>query len=86
MSRLGSGEWMPTSFHTVALRMQLFLSIFQLWMPLGWQGEGGEGKDGWVGTWEVDADNFPCSCCARFCSRLSFNFGCPWDGRERAGG
>ena len=36
--------------------------------------------DGWVGIGEEDADNFPCSCCARFCSRLSFNFGCPWDG------
>ena len=47
------------------LRTQLFLSIFQLWRPLGWEGEGrGRGKDGWVGIWGVDADNFCRSCCA----------------------
>ena len=32
------------------LRTQLFLSIFQLWRPLEWEGEGkGRGKDGRVG-------------------------------------
>ena len=42
------------------LRTQLFSSIFQFWMPPGWEGEGrGIGKDGWVGIWGVDADNFP---------------------------
>merc|ERR1711924_317461 len=35
--------------------------------------------------WGVDAMNFCSSCCGRSCSRLSFNFGGPWDWRERAG-
>ena len=65
MGGLGSGEWMPTTFVAVAARTQLFSSIFQFWMPLGWEGEGrGVGKDEWVGIWGVDADNFPYSCCA----------------------
>ena len=40
----------------------------------------------WVGIWGVNADNFPRSCCRRSCSRLSFDFGRPWDGRERGRG
>ena len=87
MSGLGSGEWMPTTFHAVDARTQLCSSIFQFWMPLEWEGEGrGMGQDGWVGIWGVDANNFGSSCCGRSRSRLSFNFGGPWDGRERAGG
>ena len=39
MGGLGSGEWMLTTFHTLAPRTQLFSSIFQFWMPLGWEGE-----------------------------------------------
>ena len=65
MGGLGSGEWMPTTFVAVAPRTQLFSSISQFWMPLGWEGEGrGIGKDGWVGIWGVDADNFCRSCSA----------------------
>ena len=67
------------------LRMQLFSSISQFWMPLGWEGEGrGIGKDEWVGICAVDADNFCSSCSGGSCSRLSLNFGCPWDGNGRA--
>ena len=33
----------------------------------------------------MDATNFCSSCCGESCSRLSFNFGGPWDGRERGG-
>ena len=77
---LGSG---CRQLSTQLLRTQLFLSIFQFRRPLGYEGAGrGRGKDGQVGICAVDAD----SCCGCSCSRLSFNFGDPWDGRERGEG
>ena len=85
MGGLGSGEWMPTTFHTVVADAAVLVYLLILNAPgMGGRGQG-RGKDVWVGIWGVNADNFPRSCCRRSCSRLSFDFGGPWDGWERGG-
>ena len=87
MGGLGSGEWMPTTFVAVAADAAVLVYLSILDAP-GMGGRGQGDREGWVG-WHLG------SGCrqllsqllrGRSCSRLSFNFGCPWDGRERTGG
>ena len=65
MGGLASGEWMPTTFVAVAPDGAVNRLFSNFGGPLGWVGEGrGMGKDGWVGIWGVDADNFCRNCSA----------------------
>ena len=51
MGGLGSGEWMPTTFHAVVADAAVLVYLSILEAPgMGWE-RGGEAKDGRVGIW-----------------------------------
>ena len=86
MSGLGSGEWMPTTFHPVAADAAVLVYLSILDAP-GMGGRGQGDREGWV-DWDLG------SGCRQLLSQLLrtglfssiFNFGGPWGGRERGGG